>query len=74
LFKNNTEANQADWVTQAMGLARQSGARMIILFNLDYGPLAGLTPDALYSFFTPSVSMRPLYGAVKNWCATNGCK
>jgi hypothetical protein len=51
LFKGNTDANQADWTTQAMGLARQSGARMIILFNLDYGPLGGMTPNALYSFF-----------------------
>jgi hypothetical protein len=74
LFKGNTEANQAEWTTQAMGLARQSGARMIILFNLDYGPLAGMTPNALYSFFTPGNFMRPVYGAVKNWCASNGCK
>ena len=74
LFKNNTEANQADWATQAMGLARQSGARMIILFNLDYGPLANMTPNALFSFFTPGDFMRPVYAAVKNWCATNGCK
>ncbi len=74
LFKDNTEANQADWTAQAMGLARQSGARMIILFNLDYGPLAGLTPNALYSFFTPGPFMRPVYVAVKNWCASNGCK
>jgi hypothetical protein len=74
LFKDNTEANQADWTTQAMGLARQSGARMIILFNLDYGPLAGMTPNALYSFFTPGSFARPVYGAVKNWCAANGCK
>jgi len=74
LFKGNTEANQADWTTQAMALARQSGARMIILFNLDYGPLGGMTPNALYSFFTPGTFMRPVYGAVKNWCASNGCK
>ena len=74
LFKDNTEANQADWTTQAMGLARQSGARMVILFNLDYGPLAGLTPNALYSFATLGSSLRPVYGAVKNWCAANGCK
>ena len=45
-----------------------------ILFNLDYGPLAGMTPNALYSFSTPGSSLRPVYGAVKNWCASNGCK
>ncbi len=74
LFKDNTEADQAEWTVQAMALARQLGARMIILFNLDYGPLAGLSPNALYSFSTPGSSLRPVYGAVKNWCASNGCK
>ncbi len=74
LFKDNTDANQAEWVTQAMQLTRQSGARMIILFNLDYGPLGGMTPNALYSFFTPTGFGRQVYGAVKDWCAANGCK
>ena len=73
-FKDNTEANQAEWSTQSMELARQLGARMIILFNLDYGPLSGLNPNALFSFFTPSYFRRPVYSAVKNWCAANGCK
>jgi hypothetical protein len=61
LFKHNTEANQADWTTQAMGLARQSGARMIILFNLDYGPLSGLNSNALYSFFALNGGARPVH-------------
>jgi len=73
-FKDNTEADQASWTTQAMDLARQLGTRMIILFNLDYGPLSGLNSNALFSFFTPSFLHRPVYGAVKSWCAANGCR
>jgi hypothetical protein len=74
LFKNNTDTHQAEWTTQAMALARQAGARMIILFNLDYGPLSGMTPNALFSFYTPNDYARPVNDAVKNWCAANGCK
>jgi hypothetical protein len=74
VFKDNTEANQADWTTQAMGLARQLGARMIILFNLDYGALSGANANGLFSFYTPASVPRPVYGAVKSWCAANGCK
>ena len=60
LFKDNTEANQADWTTQAMGLARQSGARMIILFNLDYGPLGGHDPQRAVQFlYTGHLSCVP---------------
>jgi hypothetical protein len=73
-FKDNTEQNQADWTTQAMALARQWGARMIMLFNLDYGPLASGTPNGLFSFLNPQFFKRPVYGAVKDWCAANGCK
>jgi hypothetical protein len=71
---NNTEQNQVDWVTQGMKLARDWGARLVILWNLDYGPRSGLNDNALYSFFTPSFLKRPVYGAVKDWCASNGCK
>jgi len=70
----NTDQNQADWVTQGMALARQYGARLVILWNLDYGPLSGVNDNALYSFFTPQYLKRPVYGAVKGWCAANGCK
>jgi len=73
-FKDNTPQNQADWVTQAMKLARDWGARMIILNNLDYGPLSGLNGNALYSFLALNSGERPVYGAVKGWCAANGCK
>ena len=72
--KGNTEQNQSDWVTQGMKLARDWGARMVILWNLDYGWLSGVNDNALYSFFTPNGFKRPVYGAVKNWCASNGCK
>jgi len=72
--KDNTEGNQADWVTQGMKLARDWGARMVILWNLDYGWLSGVNDNALYSFFTPNGFKRPVYGAVKGWCAANGCK
>ena len=73
-FKDVTTQNQADWVTQGMKLARDLGARMIILFNLDYGPLSGLNSNALYSFLALNSGARPVHGAVKGWCAANGCK
>ena len=63
-----------DWVTQGMKLARDWGTRMVILWNLDYGPRSGVNDNALYSFFTPSFLKRPIYNAVKSWCASNGCK
>jgi len=72
--RDNTEQDQADWVTQGMKLARDWGARLVILWNLDYGPLSSVNDNALYSFFTPQWFKRPVYGAVKNWCAANGCK
>jgi hypothetical protein len=72
--KDNTEQNQVDWVTQGMKLARDWGTRLVILWNLDYGPRSGVNDNALYSFFTPGFFKRPIYGAVKNWCASNGCK
>jgi polysaccharide biosynthesis protein PslG len=72
--KDNTEQHQAEWVTQGMKLARDWGARMVILWNLDYGPLSGLNDNALYSFYNLSYVPRPVFGAVKNWCASNGCK
>jgi len=72
--KENTEQNQADWVTQGMKLARDWGARMVILWNLDYGPLSGMNDNALYSFYNLDFVPRPVYGAVKNWCAANNCK
>ncbi len=72
--KENTEQNQANWVTEGMKLARDWGARMVILWNLDYGPLSGVNDNALYSFFNPDFVPRPVFGAVKNWCAANNCK
>jgi len=57
-----------------MGLARQSGARMIIRFNLDYGPLGGMTPNALYSFFTPGSFMASCVWRGQELVRLNGCK
>jgi len=47
---------------------------MIMLFNLDYGALASGSPNGLFSFLNPQTFKRPVYGAVKDWCAANGCK
>jgi hypothetical protein len=72
---NNTQQKQADWVTEGMSLCRQWGCRLVILWNLDYGPATGAVNDnALYSFVDMGWGKRPVFGAVKNWCAANGCR
>lgn len=72
---NNTQQNQADWVTEGMSLCRQWGCRLMILWNLDYGPATGTVNDnALYSFLDMGGGKRPVFTAVKNWCAANGCR
>ncbi len=71
----NTQQEQADWVTEGMALCRQWGCRLVILWNLDYGPATRLVNDnALYSFIDIGLGRRPVFAAVKNWCAANGCR
>jgi hypothetical protein len=72
---DNSQQEQADWVTEGMTLCRQWGCRLVILWNLDYGPATHLVNDnALYSFLDIGLGRRPVFQAVKNWCAANGCK
>jgi len=72
---DNTQQEQADWVTEGMTLCRQWGCRLMILWNLDYGPATGQVNDnALYSFLDMGWNRRPVFPAVKNWCAANGCR
>ena len=72
---DNTQQEQADWVTEGMGLCKQWGCRMMILWNLDYGPATGLVNDnALFSFLDMGWQKRPVFSSVKNWCAANGCR
>jgi hypothetical protein len=71
----NTQQEQADWVTEGMGLCKQWGCRLMILWNLDYGPvIRQVDANALYSFIDIGMGRRPVFAAVKNWCAANGCK
>ena len=71
----NTQQEQADWVTEGMSLCRQWGCRLVILWNLDYGPATRLVSDnALYSFIDIGLGRRPVFHAVKSWCAANGCR
>jgi hypothetical protein len=71
----NTQQEQADWVTEGMGLCKQWGCRLMILWNLDYGPATRLVSDnALYSFIDIGLGRRPVFHAVKSWCAANGCR
>ena len=73
--RDNTLEEQAQWTVQAYQMAKGWGwVGAMFLWNLDYGPRSGLNDNALYSFFTPGFFKRPIYGAVKNWCASNGCK
>ena len=72
---DNTQQEQADWVTEGMSLCKQWGCKLMILWNLDYGPATGTVNDnALYSFLDMGWQKRPVYSAVKNWCGTNGCR
>ncbi|HLF25965.1 MAG TPA: NBR1-Ig-like domain-containing protein [Anaerolineae bacterium] len=72
---DNTQQEQSDWVIEGMNLCRQWGCRLMILWNLDYGPATGLVNDnALYSFLDPRWGKRPIFPAVRNWCAANNCK
>jgi len=71
----NTQQEQADWVTEGMSLCKQWGCRLVILWNLDYGPVTRLVTDnALYSFIDIGLGRRPVFHAVKSWCAANGCR
>ena len=71
----NTQQEQADWVTEGMSLCKQWGCRLVILWNLDYGPATRLVNDnALYSFIDIGLGRRPVFHAVQSWCAANGCR
>jgi hypothetical protein len=71
----NTQQEQADWVVEGLNLCKQWGCRLVILWNLDYGPATRLVSDnALYSFIDIGLGRRPVFHAVKDWCAANGCR
>ncbi|HEY4691527.1 MAG TPA: NBR1-Ig-like domain-containing protein [Anaerolineae bacterium] len=71
----NSQQEQADWVTEGMTLCKQWGCRLVILFNLDYGPATRIVDSpSLYSFIDMGLGRRPVFQAVQNWCAANGCK
>jgi hypothetical protein len=72
---DNSMTKQADWTAEGMSLCKQWGCRLLILWNLDYGPVTRqVDANALYSLFNLRWGKRPVYDAIKNWCTTNGCK
>ena len=74
---DNTQQEQADWTSEALSLCKQWGCKMMVLFNLDYGKVTRqVDANAIYSYtyIDLGYSRRPVFSAVKNWCATNGCK
>jgi polysaccharide biosynthesis protein PslG len=70
---DNTLAEQAEWMPIALQLMEESGyVRMAIVWNLNYGPQAGYSPDndnVPYSLIGPNFSFRPAYTAIELWMA-----
>jgi len=67
--RDNTEAEQAQWVVEAYQMMRKWGfVRLAFLWNLDYGQKGGvgeLDPNAPYSIVRFDGSPRPAFDAVK---------
>lgn len=66
---DNTEQEQATWITEAYGLLREWGiARLAVLWNLDYGP-KGFGPEdnnVHYSILKLDGSPRPAFDALES--------
>ncbi len=68
---DNTLAEQRDYTVKALDFMRNSGdVRLAFLWNLNYGPQAGWSPDnenVPYSVIGPDFSFRPVFDAVRDW-------
>jgi hypothetical protein len=68
---DNTEQEQRDFTVAALDYMSQSGdVRLAFLWNLNYGPLAGWSPEnenVAYSIIAPEFRFRPVFDAVRDW-------
>lgn len=68
---DNTLAEQAQWLPEALGNMEEWGfVRLAIIWNFNYAPQAGYSPDndnVPYSLIGPGYRFRPAYDAVREW-------
>ncbi|MBW4436619.1 MAG: hypothetical protein KME04_05765 [Pleurocapsa minor GSE-CHR-MK-17-07R] len=69
-FDNSIE-EQAQYTVEALDLMSESGdVRLAFLWNLNYGPQAGWSPDnenVAYSLIAPEFIFRPAFDAARDW-------
>ncbi len=68
---DNTLAEQAQWMREALDLMAQSGyMRLAFVWNLNYGPQAGWNKDndnVIYSLIGPNWQFRPAFDEIRAW-------
>lgn len=68
---DNTLAEQEQWLTDAATIMSSSGfVRLAIVWNLNYGPGAGWSPNndnVPYSLIGPDYTRRPAFWALQEW-------
>ncbi|MCA9886111.1 MAG: hypothetical protein H6670_04775 [Anaerolineaceae bacterium] len=68
---DNTLAEQASWIPEAMSMMDNYGwVRLGIIWNFNYAPQAGWDPNndnVPYSLIGPNFQFRPAYDAVRSW-------
>ena len=69
--QDNTLAEQAQWIPQAMGNMEEWGfVWLAFIWNFNYGPQAGYAADndnVPYSLIGPGFTFRPAYDAIRAW-------
>lgn len=70
--RDNTLAEQAQWMPQALEFMANSGyVRLGIVWNFNYGPQAGWdasqNDNVAYSLIGPGFNFRPAYDAIREW-------
>ena len=69
--QDNSLAEQAQWIPQAMGNMEQWGfVWLAFIWNFNYGPQAGWAADndnVSYSLIGPGFVFRPAYDAIRAW-------
>lgn len=68
---DNTLAEQAQWIPEAMTNMEQWGfVWLAFIWNFNYGPQAGYNPNndnVPYSLIGPGFTFRPAYDAIREW-------
>ena len=71
--KDNTLAEQRDWIPRALSLMQEfKFVWLAVIWNFNYGPQAGYAIDndnVPYSLIGPGYNFRPAYDAIRGWQA-----